>query len=95
MIAGKRTFSDLRKEILLCLSTGQHTINQLSYETRINWRTVELHLTYLVGKGLIREAFSSKYARVFELSELGVNYIQLFGVHNVHRNDIVRREIRL
>ncbi|MFH1182248.1 MAG: ArsR family transcriptional regulator [Candidatus Woesearchaeota archaeon] len=67
----RRTFSTLRSVIMLALSKGAKTINQISTETGINWRTVELHLTYLVGKGLAKEIFNSSYVRIFTLTEEG------------------------
>ncbi len=72
----KRTFVDIRNSILLCLAEGQKTINQISSETRINWKTVERHLTYLIGKSLLREAFSSSYVRIFELTAFGKDYLR-------------------
>ena len=86
----KRTFKDLRRAILFCLANGQHTINQISYKTRINWRTVEAHLTYLVGKGLVVEVLSLNYVRVFELSDKGKAQMEMIGVEvNGHNNKIV------
>lgn len=72
----KRTFSELREIILLSLSKGQKTINQISSETGINWRTVENHLVHLVGKGLAREVVSSQYVRIFELSAFGKDHLR-------------------
>ncbi|MBD3313862.1 ArsR family transcriptional regulator [Candidatus Woesearchaeota archaeon] len=67
----KRTFDELREIILRDLTQSQKTINQISSETGINWKTVENHLTFLVGKGLAREIFSSKFVRIFEATEKG------------------------
>lgn len=67
----RRRFEDLRLSILRSLSKGQKTINQIAAETGINWRTVELHLTYLAGRGLVVEIFSSSYVRIFQLSNSG------------------------
>jgi predicted transcriptional regulator len=67
----RRTFSILRSTIMLALSRGTKTINQIATETGINWRTVELHLTYLVGKGFAKEIFNSSYVRIFTLTEEG------------------------
>lgn len=71
----KRTFTTLRNIILICLSKGQLSINEISHLSGINWKTVENHLTYLIGKKLIKENFSSKYVRLFELTERGKEYI--------------------
>ncbi|MBI3034388.1 hypothetical protein HYY72_04460 [Candidatus Woesearchaeota archaeon] len=67
----KRTFRVIRIAILRTLLAGQQTINQIATKTGINWRTVELHLTYLSGKGFCREIFSSQYVRIFEITGNG------------------------
>ena len=72
----KRSFIKIRNSILLILASGQKTINQISNETQINWKTVERHLIYLIGKGWVREAFSSAYVRIFELTAFGKDYIR-------------------
>ena len=73
----KRTFLVIRLLILACLSTGRKTINQISTETKINWRTVELHLNHLVGRRYAREVFSSEFVRIFEITENGIDYVKL------------------
>ena len=72
----KRRFIDIRNSILLCLAEGQKTINQISSERQINWKTVERHLVYLIGKGWVREAFNSSYVRIFELTAFGKDYVR-------------------
>lgn len=67
----KRTFHIIRLAILNALSGSQQTINQIAVKAGINWRTVELHLTYLSGKGYVREIFSSQYVRIFVLTDKG------------------------
>ena len=67
----KRTFRELRYIILLVMMSGQQTTNQISIRTGINWRTVESHLTFLVGKGFVSEIFKSEYVRIFKLTEAG------------------------
>jgi len=74
--AVKRTFDKIRDSILISLASGQKTINQISGETQINWKTVERHLTYLIGKGWVREAFNSPYLRIFELTAFGKDYLR-------------------
>ncbi len=89
----KRTFKDLRIAILICLSSGQHTINEISFKTKINWKTVELHLTYLVGRRLAIEVVKSKYVRIFELAEDGKMYVRSLGIEPNEENK--KEEIRL
>ena len=72
----KRTFIEIRNSILLSLASGQKTINQISSEAQVNWKTVERHLIYLTGKGWVREVFSSAYVRVFELTAFGKDYLR-------------------
>jgi predicted transcriptional regulator len=90
---GKRTFKDLRVSILICLASGKHTINEISYKTKINWKTAELHLTYLVGRRLVHEVVSSKYVRIFELSEDGKTYVRSLGIEP--KEKITSEEIKL
>ncbi len=70
----KRTFREIRSIILLVMLLGQQTTNQVSIRTGINWKTVELHLTFLIGKGFVSEVFKSKYVRIFKLTEAGEAY---------------------
>ena len=72
----KRSFIDIRNSILISLASGQKTINQISSETLINWKTVERHLIYLTGKRWVREVFSSAYVRIFELTAFGKDYVR-------------------
>ena len=78
----KRTFEDIRTLILLSLASGQKTINQISQETKVNWRTVSNHLVHLSGKTLVREAFSSSYVRIFELTAFGKDHLRRNGVND-------------
>ena len=83
----KRRFIDIRNSILLSLAQGQKTLNQISIETQINWKTVERHLIYLIGRGWAREAFSSAYVRVFELTAFGKDYIRKNVSKNIRISD--------
>ncbi len=85
--ATKRTFDKIRDSILISLASGQKTINQISSETEINWKTVERHLIYLIGKGWVREAFSSAYVRIFELTAFGKDYLRKNISKNVRITD--------
>jgi predicted transcriptional regulator len=74
----RRTYSELRASILYHLLSGQKTINQLALKTDINWRTVELHLTYLCGRNLCQEVLSSKYVRIFAITDEGRDMLARF-----------------
>lgn len=87
---GKRTFSELRRKILITLSYGRKTINQVAQETGINWKTVEKHLTYLLGKKAIDEVYSSDYLRIFDLNEKGKGMVE--KLRTEEREKIVKEE---
>ena len=72
----KRKFSKLRENILVTLSKGKKTLNTLAKEAGVNWKTTDNHLTFLMGKGLVEEVFSSPYARIFELTEKGRELVE-------------------
>ncbi|MBI4450817.1 hypothetical protein HY642_02495 [Candidatus Woesearchaeota archaeon] len=71
----KRTFSALREHLVATLGDGRKTVNQLASDAGINWRTVDNHLIYLVGTGLVREVFSSPHVRIVELTEKGKEFV--------------------
>jgi predicted ArsR family transcriptional regulator len=73
----KRKFIELRELILSSLSKGRKTVNQLAQETGINWKTVDNHLVYLVGRGMASVVYSSPYVKIFELSEDGKKYFEI------------------
>jgi len=76
LMATKRKFSDLRRLILETLIDGKKTVNQLSQDTGINWKTVDNHLIWLTGKGFVQIVFSSPYVKIFEITEKGKEELQ-------------------
>ena len=79
----KRTFNEIRHIILTTLYNSKKTINQLSIDSGVNWRTVEKHLTFLIGKKYAAEIFSSEYVRIFELTEIGREFVEKLKKENV------------
>ena len=75
-MATKRRFSEIRDLILKNLYGNKKTVNQISSEAIINWKTVDNHLIYLVGKAMVQVVFSSPYVKIFELTELGKEYVE-------------------
>ncbi|MEK6837298.1 MAG: hypothetical protein AABX69_01485 [Nanoarchaeota archaeon] len=84
----KRTFGELRHIILTALLSGQQTTNQISVRTGINWRTVEAHLTHLIGKGFVTEVLKSEYVRIFKLSDAGLQHAS--GLVQQHQEAAVK-----
>ncbi|MBT3406961.1 PAS domain S-box protein [Candidatus Woesearchaeota archaeon] len=76
----KKSFKELRARILISLLKKQMTINQVSTASNINWKTVEGHLTYLCGKGMVTEVFKSEYIRIFKITDLGKEYLKKIRV---------------
>ena len=72
----KRTFVELRLRILLTLTEQSRTINDIAGKSGINWRTVELHLTHLLGKRMVEEGFSSQYVRIFAITLRGKEFLE-------------------
>ena len=70
----KRTFEHIRLCIIFTLYSKEKTINTISTETGINWKTVESHLVYLLGKKFVEDVYSSEYARIFRLSDRGKEF---------------------
>ena len=73
----KRTFSELREIILNTLLGGKKTLNEVSKASGINWKTVDNHIVYLIGRGMVTEVFSSPYVRIVELTEKGKEYLEV------------------
>ena len=90
VIVKKFTIDEIRKDILKSLSAGQHTINHISNETNINWKTVDNHLIYLIGRGLVTEVFSSEYVRILELTEDGKDFVMReFPRNKIFNNKLI------
>ncbi len=75
-MAIKRRFRDIRHLILKSLYSKRKTVNQISSDTKINWKTVDNHLIYLMGRELVEIVFSSPYVKIFELTETGKDFLE-------------------
>jgi len=63
----RRHFKEIRQIILRDLLMGQRTVNQIAENTGLTWRTVDNHLIYLSGKGLVEPVFVSEYVKIYRL----------------------------
>jgi len=63
----KRKFKEIRQIILKDFQKGQRTVNEIASSTGLTWRTVDNHLVYLIGKGLVEPVFISEYVRIYRL----------------------------
>jgi len=72
----KRTFKQIRLSIILALSRGQKTTNQLAKICKASWKTVDSHIIYLIGRGLVSEVFSCEYVKIFELTSQGKEHLE-------------------
>jgi predicted transcriptional regulator len=87
----RKTFEQIRFLILSSLIEKRKTINNIANNININWKTVEAHLTYLIGKGYVKEVFSSEYVRIFEITDKGRNSITLpkKSINSVNKHNII------
>lgn len=67
----KRTFEELRKEILKELKKGERTVNEIAKATGIEWRSVDKQLIYLTGLGKVEPVLRTKYVKIYKLAEGG------------------------
>lgn len=67
----RRNFKEIRQLILRDLLIGQKTVNQIAESTGLTWRTVDNHLIYLAGKGLVEPVFISEYVKIYRLKKVG------------------------
>jgi len=92
----KRTFSYLRHLILIALLKGPQTINQISINSGINWKTAENHLTHLTGKGLIALLYQTPYLKIYQLTDKGKQYLdfvkQKYQKSHIHHVDFENAE---
>lgn len=71
LMATKRRFDELRLIILRGLVGGQKTVNQLSRDVGVNWRTVDNHIVHLIGRGFVAPVFTSPYVKIYQITEAG------------------------
>lgn len=48
---------------------------------------MDRHLVYLIGKGWVKEVFSSSYVRILELTAFGKDYLRKNISKKVHISD--------
>ena len=73
----KRKFQEIRKSILQLLKNKKEfTLNQIARSTKINWKTVDNHIVYLIGRGFVKEVFHSPYVRIVQITERGLKQIK-------------------
>ncbi len=73
---GKRKFGVLQRLILASLSKRPLTINEISESSGINWNTTSRQLILLKGHDCVKEIFSHKRLRLFEITEKGKTVIE-------------------
>lgn len=65
----RKKYPQIRQLILNELLHGERTVNDISQKTGLTWRTVDLHLIYLIGKGLVEPVFISSYVKIYRKKE--------------------------
>ncbi|MBS3148482.1 ArsR family transcriptional regulator [Candidatus Woesearchaeota archaeon] len=65
----RSTYQEIRQKIIDEFSRGERTVNQIAKSTGLTWRTVDLHLIWLTGKGAIEPVFLSEYVKIYRKKE--------------------------
>lgn len=66
----KRKFVEIRRQILKELKKGERTLNQLAKAANTNWSTIDKHIIFLVGKGIVEPVLQTKYVRIYRLAKV-------------------------
>lgn len=72
----RRSFADIRFDLLQAISTGRTTVNDLSKRTEINWKTVDNHLIYLCGRGWAEKVYDSPNIKIFDITQEGSEHLE-------------------
>lgn len=65
----RSTYLEIRQKIVDGFSGGERTVNQIAKSTGLTWRTVDLHLIWLTGKGIVEPVFLSEYVKIYRKRE--------------------------
>lgn len=76
LILERRTHKKIRFLILYSLKYEKKSIHEISIKAGVNWRTTELHLTFLKGKEYVSEVFRHHQLRIFEITKLGLKQLK-------------------
>jgi len=71
----KRTFREIRKNILKNLANGQRNINELANSSGVNWKTTRNHMIYLCGFGLAKSVVNLPQIKIYEITERGMEML--------------------
>ncbi|RJQ19967.1 hypothetical protein C4580_04755 [Candidatus Woesearchaeota archaeon] len=61
----RKTYREIRQLILDAFDSGERTVNDIAQTTGLTWRTVNLHLIYLLGTQKIEPVFISSYVKIY------------------------------
>jgi predicted transcriptional regulator len=72
----RRKNKEIRDLILKSFKAMPKSIHELAISANINWRTTELHLNYLKGRELVKEVFTHRKLRIFEITKQGKEFLE-------------------
>jgi len=72
----RRTNRELRTLILNSFQNQSLPIREIAKRAGIDWYSTERHLTYLKGRDMVKEVFTHKLLRLFEITELGNSIVE-------------------
>jgi predicted transcriptional regulator len=71
----RRTNRIIRSLILKIVNSNPQPIREIAKKSGIDWYSTERHLTYLKGRGIVKEVFTHRLLRLFQLTELGIQVV--------------------
>ena len=72
----RRTYTEIRYDILNSLLNNTLSINEVASKTKIYWPTVKQHLTYLRGMYAVDEVLKHSRLRLFKITFEGKKYMK-------------------
>ena len=69
----RKTYPKIRQLILNEFSKGERTVNEIAQNTGLTWRTVDGHIIWLIGKGIIEPVFVSSYVKIYRKRETEIS----------------------
>ena len=83
----KRRFPEIQHLILSSFENNPKFRQEISNETGLYFSTVNLHLTYLKGLGLVREFSPHHTLMLYEITEEGLDFLKHMQRHNGTKKD--------
>lgn len=75
MADDRKTYLIIRLFILQSLLQKEKSVNNIAYDTGINWRTADKHLDYLLEQGFVSKFYFAEQLKIYAITDLGKQVI--------------------